>query len=109
MNGLQLLVVGLALSACGAEPKQQPARSPTTDYPPPPPRDAQGQVIGADGVRPEDRLSTSPRVGSEGAVPAQQPGDRREGPIQTPVDPCRQIGLTDPEGRSECERRNQAR
>ncbi len=48
-------------------------RSPTLDYPPPPVQTADGQVLGADGMRVEDKLHTSPRVGSGGVTPAEVP------------------------------------
>jgi hypothetical protein len=48
-------------------------RSPTLDYPLPEVQTADGHVLGADGMRVEDKLRTSPRVGSEGLTPADVP------------------------------------
>jgi hypothetical protein len=67
---------------CGAPPAgwrirvqlaRRPMRSPTSptvDYPDPAVTTADRQVLGVDGVPPEDKLRTSPRVGSSGVVPA---------------------------------------
>jgi hypothetical protein len=54
-------------------------RSPTLDYPPPAAETADGRVIGVDGMRPEDKLRTSPGVGLGGLTPAASPAsfDRR--------------------------------
>jgi hypothetical protein len=49
--------VGLLLMGCANHvPAEQPARSPTRDYPAPPPQTSDGQVVGADGVAPADKL-----------------------------------------------------
>ncbi|MEP7122503.1 MAG: hypothetical protein ABJE95_16395 [Byssovorax sp.] len=48
-------------------------RSPTLDYPPPPAETSDGHVVGADGMRPEDKLATSAKVGNGGLSPAASP------------------------------------
>ena len=76
----RLLAVSLGLSCClfacgGGKPAETaPPRSPTTDYPHPATRSADGQVVGADGVAPDDRLRAGPKVGSGGVTPAERPG-----------------------------------
>lgn len=79
-----------SLVACGGAKtnETQPPRSPTTDYPHPASRTADGQVVGADGVPPEDRLRAGPKVGSGGVTPAERPG----GP-ETP-ETCSKDGVT---------------
>lgn len=60
--------------ACGADPGRETVRSPTQDYEPPTATEAQdGQVVGADNVRPADKLATSPRIGTGGLKPAARP------------------------------------
>ena len=58
----------LAGAGCAANSSEAPLRSPSKDYPPPPPTTADGQVIGADGVEPSDRLKSGARVGTEDAL-----------------------------------------
>lgn len=43
-------------------------RSPTRDYPNPPPRTSDGEVVGADNVTPEEKLQQGPRAGTDGAA-----------------------------------------
>jgi len=60
--------------ACGADPEEKTVRSPTLDYEPPTAIAASdGQVVGADNVRPADKLATSPRIGTGGLQPAARP------------------------------------
>ena len=99
---LLLLLSGLA-SACsvGAVSAAPALRSPTLDYAPPPQQTADGQVLGVDGVPPEDKLRTSPRVGSGGVTPADSPAsiERRNEwpsrelrePLEDPI--CRVLGV----------------
>jgi hypothetical protein len=69
------LPLGLALTACAVGPSSgdAPMRSPTLDYREPAVTTADGQVLGVDGVPPDDTLRRSPRVGSEGVLPADAP------------------------------------
>jgi hypothetical protein len=100
---LVAIAVLLGVPSCGGSQQETPARSPTQDYPPPPLSDAQGNIIGADNVRPQDRLRESPRIGEEGPIAAEQPGHRKGEPKKPkPPDPCQQIGLHDPDGSSHC-------
>jgi hypothetical protein len=60
--------------ACGADPGEKTARSPTQDYEPPTATAASdGQVVGADNIRSADKLATSPRIGTGGLKPAARP------------------------------------
>jgi hypothetical protein len=70
-----LLAPGCAIfgPSAGASANEAPMRSPTLDYPPPPVQTADGQILGADGMSTEDKLRTSPRVGSGGVTPADVP------------------------------------
>ncbi len=65
-----LVVVSFSLGLACAEQQAQeaPARSPAQDYPPPPPTTSDGQVVGADGVPPGDKLQQGPRVGTDTAL-----------------------------------------
>src|ERR1700678_2609018 len=63
---LLLGLLGTACAAVGPSQGEAPMRSPTLDYPEPPVQTANGRVLGADGMRPEDKLRTSPRLGSGG-------------------------------------------
>lgn len=76
-------------------------RSPARDYPAPPPRDSNGQVLGVDNVAPADRLQESPRVGGEGPERAAGSGSEEERKRSAP-DPCAEIGLEDENGQSRC-------
>jgi hypothetical protein len=77
-------------------------RSPTLDYAPPAQTTADGHVVGAEGVRPEDKLRMGPRVGTEGVTPSQSPrtieapGPVPEGP------PCNALGMNDPARPEHC-------
>jgi hypothetical protein len=70
-----ILALALGLPACAVGPtsRDAPMRSPTVDYPDPAVTTADGQVLGVDGVPPEDKLRTSPRAGTGGLVPADMP------------------------------------
>jgi hypothetical protein len=67
------LALGLPACAVGPTSRDAPMRSPTLDYREPAVTTADGQVLGVDGVPPEDKLRTSPRVGTGGFVPADMP------------------------------------
>ncbi|HET9959485.1 MAG TPA: hypothetical protein VFQ61_33570 [Polyangiaceae bacterium] len=53
-----------ALLGCAAPAQETAPRSPTLDYPHPAPRTSDGEVIGADGVDPTDKLRQGPTVGT---------------------------------------------
>ena len=59
---------GIAACACAPSSSEAPLRSPTRDYPLPPPRTTDGQVVGADNVTPDEKLEQGPRAGSEEAL-----------------------------------------
>jgi hypothetical protein len=61
---LSLIMFG-GLAACGGANPDGPVRSPTLDYRPPPPTTAEGKPVGADGVRPEDKLEEGPATGTK--------------------------------------------
>jgi len=98
---LPLLFVALmpACAAFGATTAEPPMRSPTLDYSPPDVESADGQVLGADGMRMEDKLHTSPRVGSGGVTPADVPAlierPRPEPAIEEPDPICAVLGVSD--------------
>ena len=56
---LRVVPLALLLLSCAGN-SDPPARSPTTDYPLPPPQTSDGQVLGADNRAPEDRLQEGP-------------------------------------------------
>lgn len=65
--GYLVVAVGL-LQACAApQDKEAPLRSPTRDYPHPPPTTSDGEVVGAEGKTPADRLAEGPT--NEGPAP----------------------------------------
>ena len=76
------------------------ARSPTLDYPPPPPETANGDVVGADRTAPADKLKTGPRVGDDGVRPAGRPGEIERG---TPTDDiCKHLSPSDAKWKEKC-------
>lgn len=86
-----VLLVLLGAPACMAGPStDRPAmRSPTLDYPLPPTQTSDGQVLGADRIPPQDKLRTSPRLGSEGLTPSQGPES-----VEQPTHPrCNALGM----------------
>ncbi len=97
---LAILLSGLA-EACAAGPSagESPMRSPTLDYPDPAVETADGRVLGADGVRVEDKLRSGPRIGTEGVVPSEGPAKvqrRPEPEMAFPEDPlCKVLGVRD--------------
>ncbi len=71
---LRLLPLVFVISSCsffGTSSGSAPMRSPTLDYPLPDVQTADGHPLGADGMRVEDKLRTSPRAGSDGFTPAE--------------------------------------
>jgi hypothetical protein len=93
---LLMVVVEPACAAFGAPMPETPMRSPSMDYPPPPVETADGQVLGADGMRVEDKLRTSPRIGLEGLTPSEAPiiEERRPSPSGAAADPlCKVLGV----------------
>jgi hypothetical protein len=68
------IFVFLTSAGCGGTPNEgAPARSPSQEYPPPPTQTSDGEVEGADRIPSDDKLETSPRIGTRGVVPAAQP------------------------------------
>src|ERR1041385_7088659 len=57
-------------AGCGGSSRSQPARSPALDYPPPAQETSQGEVVGADRTRPDDKLKTGGRVGPGRVFPS---------------------------------------
>ena len=69
-----LLALSFALLALGCQrAADAPLRSPTKDYPLPPPQTSDGQVVGADNRPPEDRLEEG--VSSGGPAPGWSVGE----------------------------------
>ncbi len=58
----------LALGCAPAKSDQASLRSPSYDYPPPAQVTANGETVGADNQRPEDKLESGLRVGREGPI-----------------------------------------
>jgi hypothetical protein len=81
-------------------------RSPTLDYPPPAAETSDGQVIGADGMRPEHKLATSPKAGNGGLTPAASPATFKEAPAAPSLieeDPqCAVLGMKDDVRKARC-------
>lgn len=98
---LPLLIVLLApaCAAFGSSAGSAPMRSPSLDYAQAPVETADGQILGADGVPPEDKLRQSPRVGSGGVTPADVPATiekRRPEPRDQIEDPlCNGLAMND--------------
>jgi hypothetical protein len=86
MKRFTVALIAAALAGCGAGAAPEP-RSPSTDYPPAVSETANGEVVGADRVAPEDKLATSPRVGSEGVAAAARPGHGGSGASSEPSAP----------------------
>jgi len=61
-------VLALLSASCSPASSDAPLRSPTRDYPGPPPTTSDGEVIGADEVPPGDRLEEGARGGNESAL-----------------------------------------
>jgi len=99
------LFATVATSACGGQAPQAPVRSPTLDYPLPAAQTSDGQVVGADRERPEDKLREGPRAGTTGVVPAEGPGTPPErSSVEQKPTPCSEIGLEDESGNSRCKK-----
>jgi len=82
--------ITLVATGCGsAQRSSAPPRSPSHDYPPPPPESPAGETMGADRTPPNDKLATSPRIGNGGFLPAAQPphGEPRPGAGPPPPPP----------------------
>jgi hypothetical protein len=92
--------------ASGAGTGANLTRSPTLDYPPPPAQTSDGQVVGADGVPPERKLATSPKIGNGGLTPAATPATLEEVKPETlagPEDPqCAVLGMSDVVRKARC-------
>jgi hypothetical protein len=99
---LLAILFGCLAPACAVGPSsgETTVRSPTLDYPEPPVETSDGHVVGADGMRVEDKLHTSPRIGAEGVTPSERPARRAQPRPDTetsfPGDPiCKVLGATD--------------
>jgi hypothetical protein len=92
-------------SACGGQNADSAVRSPTLDYPLPPSQTSDGEVVGADGVRPDDKLAEGVHAGTHGVSPSAGPGAPPEtsNPEAKPR-PCAEIGLEDASGQSRCKK-----
>lgn len=74
-----LLWAALLVAACAGPNNETSLRSPTRDYPPPPPRDVDGRVMGADNISPEDRLEQGARVGTKNELAPGWKADKEKG------------------------------
>lgn len=98
----------LLAPACanGAATGANLTRSPTLDYPPPPAETSDGQVVGVDGVPPERKLATSPKVGTGGLSPAASPAtfeEAKHDPAAIVDDPqCAGLGMKDAVRKASC-------
>ncbi len=104
-----LLWIALLLApACanGAGTGANLTRSPTLDYPPPATATSDGQVVGADGVRPEHKLAMSPKIGNGGLTPAASPATFEEATPEAAGaadDPeCAVLGMSDAVRKARC-------
>jgi hypothetical protein len=95
------LGIGLLALACQHN-SDAPPRSPTTDYPLPPPQTSDGQVLGADNRPPEDRLQEG--ASTAGPAPGWSVGE--EGLKYDPERPAR--GTTPPDAPDAAAPRKQA-
>lgn len=84
VSGLAALVV-----ACAPTETEAPLRSPTRDYPPPPPREPDGRVMGADNLSPEERLEQGAQVGRD---PKLAPGWKLDEEKRPTFDPKQRKG-----------------
>lgn len=80
--------------ACASTNPDAPLRSPTQDYPPPPPRESDGRTMGADNIPPGERLEQGARAGTDNELapgweldeqkrPRFDPEQRKGGAIDT--------------------------
>ncbi len=111
---VRLLPLVFVIAACaeigpGPSSGSAPMRSPTLDYPLPDVQTADGHPLGADGMRIEDKLQTSPRVGSDGITPAAVPPQQESRPAPArKVDPstedplCEVLGVRRSVRRQRC-------
>jgi hypothetical protein len=92
--------------ASGASTSANLTRSPTLDYPPPPAETSDGQVVGADGIRPEHKLTMSPQLGTAGMTPAARPPAVEDPSAEPPgitEDPlCDGLGMRDKVRKARC-------
>lgn len=103
---LVLLCAAPACAARGASTSAALTRSPTLDYPPPATETSDGQIVGADRIRPEHKLRASPQLGIGGLIPAERPVREEKidvDPLATPMDPaCTVLGLEDAVRKARC-------
>jgi hypothetical protein len=103
-----LWLVLLCAPACasGASTGANLTRSPTLDYPHPATETSDGQIVGADRMRPEHKLRAGPQLGIGGLTPAEGPSRAEQleaDPHPIPPDPmCTVLGLEDAVRRARC-------
>ena|SRR5512132_3779805 len=103
-----LCFVLLAAPACATSAPNSSAltRSPTLDYPHPATETSDGQIVGADRIRPEHKLQAGPQLGIGGLRPAARPAREEQidaDPLATPMDPvCTVLGLEDAVRKARC-------
>lgn len=104
-----LWLVLLAAPACASGPSASAnlTRSPTLDYHQHHhATTSDGQIVGADRMRPEHNLRTGPQLGIGGLTPAEGPvraKQREANPQPIPADPmCTVLGLKDEVRRARC-------
>jgi|GEM_PF-982129 len=68
LTAARIALVVSIIGGCASQEPNVPLRSPSRDYLPPEERTADGQVIGADNMRPADKLEQGARVGNENAL-----------------------------------------
>lgn len=107
---LCLVLLGAASACAGSSASTSAAltRSPTLDYPPPATETSDGQIVGADRIRPEHKLRASPQLGIGGLTPAERPARKEKidvDPLTMPMDPvCMVLGLEDAVRKARCPR-----
>jgi hypothetical protein len=101
-RAVMILVAALAVSACAESSAEAPLRSPTRDYPPPPPREPDGRTMGADNIAPEERLEQGAQVGEDSKLAPGWKAEERKG---LDYDPDRRKGgAVDPSATTETEK-----
>ena len=107
----RLLWVSILVTACGATRSgtNGAIRSPTVDYPPPPPQTSDGEIVGADQTPPEDKLRRGARVGPGGVDPSDHSASRSPEHIEPPEHPDCELGVIDASGEPRCKSRRKPR
>ncbi|MFS8071300.1 MAG: hypothetical protein ACMG6S_33440 [Byssovorax sp.] len=110
-----LWLVLLAAPACASGPSTSAnlTRSPTLDYHHHATTTSDGQIVGADRMRPEHKLRAGPQLGIGGLTPAEGPARAEQleaDPQPIPEDPmCTVLGLEDAVRRARCPKLAQAK